>query len=200
MVQGKRGHPLRAGREKFAIQAGRATFSVCWPGGLDAERRIGAMRRMTTHEFQDELMLPHPRQRVFAFFSDAQNLERITPPWLHFRIETPLPIRLRAGTLIDYRLRVRGFPMGWQTLISVWDPPFRFVDEQKRGPYRLWIHEHRFEERTEGTLVRDQVRYAVWGGRLIERLFVQGDVRRIFAYRRDRISRLLESMETAPTA
>ena len=145
---------------------------------------------MKTFFFNDELFLPGARESVFSFFSDARNLERITPPWLHFRILTPMPVAMQAGTRIDYKLQVRGIPMRWRTLIRVWEPPVRFVDEQLRGPYRRWVHEHRFEEVADGTRILDRVEYAVWGGALMERLFVRGDVKRIFDYRREQIGLL----------
>lgn len=138
---------------------------------------------MTTTTFRTECWLPEPIGRVFSFFADAANLGVITPPWLHFTILTPLPITMRVGALIDYRLRVHGLPLRWQTEITGWEPPYRFVDEQRRGPYRLWVHTHTFEERDGGTLCRDQVDYAVPGGALIDRLFVRRDVKAIFAYR-----------------
>ncbi|UCF69494.1 MAG: SRPBCC family protein [Acidobacteriota bacterium] len=128
-------------------------------------------------------MLARPLEEVFPFFSDAYNLEQITPDFLKFRVLTPRPIEMRPGTLIDYKLRVRGLPLRWQSEITVWDPPLRFVDEQRRGPYRLWHHEHLFEARAGETLVRDIVDYAVWGGALIDRLFVRRDVERIFRFR-----------------
>jgi ligand-binding SRPBCC domain-containing protein len=138
---------------------------------------------MTHHTFASELWLPSPRNEVFSFFADASNLERITPPWLKFQILTPGPITMRAGALIDYRLRVHGLPIRWQTEITAWEPPFRFVDEQRRGPYRRWIHTHTFQARDGGTLCTDEVRYAVPGGRLINWLLVRRDVAAIFAYR-----------------
>lgn len=137
-----------------------------------------------------EQWLPRPLPEVFAFFADAGNLNALTPPWLRFEILTPRPITMRPGTLIDYRLRLRGIPVRWQSEITVWEPPHRFVDEQRRGPYRQWHHEHTFTERDGGTLVADKVRYAVWGGALVERWFVRPDVQRIFRYRQEKLAEL----------
>ncbi|HYG33869.1 MAG TPA: SRPBCC family protein [Clostridia bacterium] len=145
---------------------------------------------MTIFEYKSELWLPKPRKDVFDFFSDARNLQAITPPWLNFSIETPDPIVMQPGAIIDYQLRLRGFSIRWQTEITVWDPPVRFVDEQRRGPYRLWVHEHRFEARDGGTQTNDLVRYAVPGGRLVHWLFVRRDVDRIFAFRRKKLMQL----------
>ncbi len=142
---------------------------------------------MTAFKFEAELWLPRPRNEVFAFFSDAFNLQSITPPWVHFTVLTPAPIAIEAGTLIDYRIRIRGVPIRWRTEITVWEPPHRFVDAQRRGPYRLWEHTHVFEERDGGTLCRDAVRYRPIGGWLMHRLFVRGDVEAIFTYRRQRL-------------
>ena len=132
-----------------------------------------------------------PRDEVFPFFADAHNLEAITPPWLRFRLLTPAPIEMRPGARIDYTLRLRGVPVRWTSEITVWEPPLRFVDEQRRGPYRRWIHEHTFTEQEGGTLVTDRVDYAAPGGRVVERLLVDRDLERIFAYRRARLAELL---------
>ena len=137
--------------------------------------------------------MPLPREKVFPFFADAANLEAITPSFLNFVVLTRAPIVMRVGARIDYNLRVHGLPLRWQSEITAWEPPHRFVDEQRRGPYRLWIHEHRFEERVGGTLCVDHVRYAVFGGRLIEKFFVRRDLARIFAYRQSRIPELLKT-------
>lgn len=137
---------------------------------------------MKTFDFETSLWLPRPREEIFPFFADANNLQAITPAWLDFHVLTPR-VEIRAGALIDYRLRVHGVPLNWRTHIQVWEPPFRFVDEQVRGPYRLWHHEHTFEPADNGTLCRDKVRYAMWGGRLINWLLVRRDVERIFAHR-----------------
>jgi ligand-binding SRPBCC domain-containing protein len=135
------------------------------------------------HEFTAETWLPQPPEIVFPFFGDAANLDAITPPWLNFKIITPPPIVMRPGALIDYRLRLRGFPLRWRTRISEWEPPFRFVDEQLHGPYRLWVHEHTFVPSQGGTLARDHIRYAVPFDWLVHRWLVRPDIERIFAHR-----------------
>jgi ligand-binding SRPBCC domain-containing protein len=145
---------------------------------------------MREHGITVEQWLPRPLVELFPFFADAANLERITPPWLGFHILTPPPIEMRPGALIDYRLRVRGIPLRWRTRIAVWEPPGRFVDEQVRGPYRRWVHEHTFVERDGGALCRDSVRYAVPGGELVHRWLVRPDVERIFAWRQQALARL----------
>ncbi len=145
------------------------------------------MKKSRPTVFRNESWLPRPRDEVFAFFADARNLEAITPPWLRFRVVTPGPITMQVGLKIDYRLRVRGLPMRWQSEITLWNPPMRFVDEQRRGPYRLWRHEHRFEDWGGGTLCIDVVHYIAPGGLLrkwIDRLWVGPDIARIFEFRR----------------
>lgn len=137
-----------------------------------------------------------PIEKVFAFFSDAHNLQQITPPDLDFTILTPAPIDMHAGTLIDYKLRVHGLPIRWRTLINAWDPPYRFVDEQLRGPYRMWHHEHRFESVEGGTNVLDEVTFKPIGGALITKLFVGRDVKRIFEYRASVLKALFAAAET----
>jgi ligand-binding SRPBCC domain-containing protein len=150
---------------------------------------------MKTFELHAEIDLPLPLEEVFAFFADAGNLEAITPPWLHFRTLSPQPIAMRPGALIDYRIRLQGVPLRWRSEITAWEPPHRFVDEQVRGPYRLWHHEHTFRDLGGRTRVVDHVRYAVWGGApfegLIERLFVRSRLEGIFRHRQQRIAELL---------
>ncbi|MYD92942.1 MAG: SRPBCC family protein [Chloroflexi bacterium] len=148
---------------------------------------------MKTFVYESSIWLPRPLDEVFAFFSDASNLEVITPPWLSFSVVTPAPIEMRPGTLIDYRLRFRGFPLRWRSEITSWDPPHRFADAQVKGPYRQWIHEHTFVEKDGGTLAGDRVEYAVWGGALANALVVRRDVERIFDYRRQTLTAMFGS-------
>jgi ligand-binding SRPBCC domain-containing protein len=148
---------------------------------------------MHTHRLEREQLVARPLDEVFAFFSRASNLERITPPWLRFSVLTPEPIEMRAGTLIDYRLRVRGVPLGWRSRIEQWQENTKFVDRQLRGPYRLWHHTHEFEQAGAGTLVRDRVDYALPFGPLgeVAHRAVVRDLRRIFDYRNAAVTRLL---------
>jgi len=141
------------------------------------------------YTLQREQWIPKPTEEVFSFFASTGNLESITPNWLHFHVISESKA-IERGTKIDYKLRIHGIPVRWQSEITVWEPPFRFVDEQRRGPYRTWIHEHRFEPRDEGTLVTDIVRYAVVGGPLIQRWLVSKDLVRIFDYRQKQLEKI----------
>jgi ligand-binding SRPBCC domain-containing protein len=142
---------------------------------------------------QTELWLPLPRDEVFPFFAEARNLETLTPAWLKFEVLTPAHIEMRSGTLIDYRIRVHGFPIRWRTEIAEWDPPHQFVDVQLSGPYTWWHHTHTFEENAGGTLCLDRVRYRLRGGALVHWLFVRHDVQKIFQYRQQRLKDLFGS-------
>jgi ligand-binding SRPBCC domain-containing protein len=146
---------------------------------------------LKTRVFAAEQWLPLPPERVFPFFADAFKLELITPPMLRFRVLTPAPIEMRAGTVIDYQLKLHGIPVRWRSEITLWEPPHRFVDQQRRGPYRFWRHEHSFADVDGGTLARDQVEYAVRGGAFIDKLLVAPDLKKIFEYRKDRLAELL---------
>lgn len=151
---------------------------------------------MAVHVLRREQRLPRPPRESFEFFGDAFNLERITPPWLGFRVITPRPIHMAAGTVIEYRLGLHAVPVRWRTRIAIWEPGRRFVDVQLRGPYRLWHHTHEFEPAAGGTatLMRDTVRYALpLGplGSLARRAFVARDLERIFDYRTEAVGRLI---------
>lgn len=145
----------------------------------------------STFQLCTSVHVPMCRRDVFHLFGDAFRLEELTPSWLRFEVLTPSPVAMREGVQIDYRLRLHGLPVRWRTRITAWEPPVRFQDSQIRGPYLHWIHTHTFEERNGGTLVRDEVNYALPGGRLIHRLFVRRDLKRIFAYRQQQLPRLL---------
>lgn len=136
---------------------------------------------------------------MFAFFSDARNLERITPELLGFEVLTPGAIEMRAGALIEYRLRLHGLRVDWLTRIEEWEPGVRFVDSQLAGPYRLWHHTHTFEPAGGGTLMRDSVRYALpaWPFGELARRFVRSDLDRIFDFRHDAVGRLLAQPPSA---
>jgi ligand-binding SRPBCC domain-containing protein len=142
---------------------------------------------------QREQWVPGPIEDLFAFFSEARNLQAITPPWLGFQIIPPVPAEMRAGTRIDYRIRVHGFPMRWVSEIQTWQPPREFVDVQLRGPYSSWEHTHRFESVDGGTVMRDTVRYSLpFGpiGRLAHAWVVKSDLEAIFNHRASRVAEL----------
>lgn len=149
---------------------------------------------MTAYLLQRQQWIPRPLEEVFAFFADAANLETIIPPWLGFKILSPQPIDMKVGTHIHYQLRWHGLPLNWLTEIQVWNPPTEFVDVQLRGPYRLWHHTHRFQSADGGTLIRDEVRYALplgIVGRLAHGWRVKADLEAIFTYRAVQVSALL---------
>lgn len=145
---------------------------------------------MKTLIFNTQRTVKRPLTEVFAFFSNAHNLAEITPPELHLNILTSAPIEMSAGTLIDYRLKLHGIPIRWQTEIVEWNPPHCFVDVQRRGPYRLWRHMHTFSETTDGIIVNDLVEYAVWGNQLVDKFFVRPDIEKIFAYRSEQLEKI----------
>lgn len=141
---------------------------------------------MFEHLFQTETTIPAPRSEVFAFFSDATNLMRLTPASLDFHIITPTPIPMHDGALIDYTIRLHGVPMRWRTEIERWNPPYEFIDRQLKGPYRKWVHHHTFVDQGNGTtLMRDCVKYALplppFGEVALP--FVRAEIRGIFAFR-----------------
>ena len=150
---------------------------------------------MKTHILERTQIIERSLTATFEFFSDADNLEKLTPQFLQFKILTPRPITMKSGTLIDYSLSLFGLPFKWQTLIEIWEPGVRFVDSQVKGPYELWHHTHTFEALgAERTLMKDQVQYQLplgFLGELAHLMFVKTTLHKIFAYRAEVTARLL---------
>lgn len=150
-----------------------------------------------------KLTLDLPIEKVFDFFADAGNLERITPPELNFKIITPQPIDIKKGALIDYQLKLRGLPLTWKTIISTWNPPHVFVDEALKSPYKQWIHRHAFTEISENrTLIEDQVKYRLplepFGD--LAHWFVRRELDYIFDYRQKEVKEILQSEDKTAKA
>jgi uncharacterized protein len=189
LVLGERSGLVLTGQRVACAAADEAGFVFDYP-------EVGlALRDLCSdlsHVFEQEIWFDHKPVDVFAFFSDARNLELITPSFVHFRI-LKAPDTLFEGALIEYKLRLRGVPIRWRTRIDVWDPTRTFVDSQLKGPYRSWVHTHQFEPLDGGTLVRDVVRYELPLGALgdlVAGKLVDKDVELIFAYRRTRLLEL----------
>ena len=151
------------------------------------------------YELRRQITIPAPVEEVFSFFCTAENLNLITPPWLYFKILTPLPIKMEKNALIDYSIKLLGWRMTWNTEITVWQPPHRFVDRQIKGHYRVWEHTHLFEQKGEGTQMTDIVRYAVPGfvlSPLVHYFFVHPRLEKIFTFREQRMIELFTSRDT----
>lgn len=150
---------------------------------------------MAEHILTRKLTLDLPREKVFDFFANAGNLEKITPPELNFHILTKQPIDIKKGTLIDYQLKLRGVPLKWKTVISLWNPPYEFVDEALKSPYKQWIHRHTFTELEENkTLIEDEVRYRLPFEPLGDaaHFFVRRELDYIFDYRQKAVAEILK--------
>ena len=161
---------------------------------VDALADVHGVRRRGAHRFETEQVVAAGLEETFAFFSDAANLDAITPPSLRFKIVTPRPIEMREGTLIEYRLSLKGIPIRWLTRIDEWTPGWSFIDRQLRGPYALWVHRHTFFPHRDGTSIRDRVDYGLPLPSLsapVHALFVRPMIGSIFAYRREVIARVL---------
>jgi len=136
-----------------------------------------------------------PVSEVFAFFSEAQNLERITPPYLQFKILNTSTKGITKNTLIDYRLKLHGIPFHWKTRINDFIPNKMFIDEQLKGPYKKWVHTHSFKEKDGGTLIEDNVIYEIPGGIVGEFLlksYIKKDLEKIFTYRQEIIKEIFK--------
>jgi ligand-binding SRPBCC domain-containing protein len=141
---------------------------------------------MRLQKLERRQRIPAPPDEVFAFFGDPENLGRITPPWLRFIILTPPPIEIDKGALIDYSIRWGGLPVRWTTMITQYDSPHRFVDQQLSGPYSFWHHTHTFADRGGETEMGDTVLYSLpagFLGRITHTLLVRRQLGEIFDYR-----------------
>lgn len=148
---------------------------------------------MNTHTLRCEMLVYKSIAETFAVFEDAHNLARITPSWLNFQVTTPGRIDMRRGTEITYRIKWLKLPICWKTVISEYEPPFLFIDQQEQGPYSLWRHHHTFSPTDEGTLVRDQVDYALpLGsiGELAHNALVRRQLLSIFQFRQCELSKI----------
>lgn len=137
-----------------------------------------------------ETLFKRPISEVFGFFSNAENLNLLTPQNFHFRILTPQPLKIQKGSIIDYKISLKGIPVKWRTEITEWEPPYRFVDVQLKGPYKVWVHEHTFAEKDGGTLVTDKVSYLSKGWILepvLQKLFINKNLEEIFDYREKKL-------------
>lgn len=153
---------------------------------------------MTPHIFRCEQFLNHSPEKVFDFFKKPENLDSVTPKALGFKILTPSPIRMEKGAVIDYTIRLYGIPMKWKTQISDYQPPHSFTDTQLKGPYRTWIHTHRFIAQADGTLMTDEVQYTIPFEPLSEigrKLFVEKEIKKIFSYRKEVIAQIFARSE-----
>ena len=150
---------------------------------------------MKTFEINTKQYINKPLEVVFEFFSKPENLEMITPESLSFNILTPIPIRMEKGSLIDYTIRLFGIPIHWRTLISDYEPPFRFVDQQIKGPYTFWHHTHTFQSVDGGVEIIDKVKYSLpmgWLGTLAHSIWVRKDLEKIFEHRKTVVQNYFE--------
>ena len=198
LTTGQRVIPAEANRQGFAwryptVDAAVAD-AVAEPAGAGEPPPAGPSPGRRVYVLEKEQFVPLPLPTAWLFFSDARNLARITPPWMGFVVRTEGPVEMKAGTTIEYGIRVLKLPMRWRSLISTWEPGARFADVMLKGPYKSWHHVHSFVERDGGTLIRDRIEYSLpLGplGALAHRLFVRRQLEGIFAYRREAVSRIL---------
>lgn len=142
-----------------------------------------------------EQIVNKPLDEVFAFFEKPENLEVITPPWMKFKIKTPLPLIMKIGAEFDYKIILLGIPLKWKTIITEYEPPYKFIDEQKKGPYKLWVHTHTFEAVGDKTKIIDSVDYNLSGGMLggiINKIYISRNLKAIFDYRTVAIKKIFK--------
>lgn len=143
---------------------------------------------MRSYTFESELIIPRSRREVFRFISDPRNLPRVMPASLGLTVNLAKGFEMQAGALLKYRFRVRGVPIGWQSDVTVWEPPFCFVDVQRHGPFTFWSHEHIFVERSGVTHCIDRIHYLTPLGKWLDRGWVRTELERIFDQRGHRLA------------
>ena len=154
---------------------------------------------MKIYELYKTQFINQPIDVVFNFFSKPENLALITPSKLAFKILTPTPITINKGTLIDYTIRLMRFPVHWRTLITKYNPPYEFVDEQIKGPYLFWHHTHTFKAVNGGSEIKDKVRYSIpmgYLGQFIHKIWIKKDLEKIFEYRKAVIDKLFNQSDS----
>ena len=153
---------------------------------------------MKVFKLETKQFIRRPLEEVFGFFSRPENLVVITPAKLHFEILTPSPLEMKQGAVIDYTIKLSKVPIHWRSLITTYDPPFKFVDEQIKGPYSFWHHTHIFKEVPDGVEIYDEVHYSIPFGPLgsfLHALWIKKDLNHIFEYRKDVIENLFKEKE-----
>ena len=164
------------------------------PRETDLASEIVTTKTASGATLSEEIHLATTVEAAFAYLSDAANLATAMPAWLRLEVCTPLPITMDVGTVIEYRLRIYGVPVPWRSEFTIWEPPHRFAYEQRRGPFRRWMHEHVFQPDDDGGVcLRDAVDYSVPGGRIIDRLIVSGLLARLFRHRAGILTRAISS-------
>ncbi|MGZ3771688.1 MAG: TIGR01777 family oxidoreductase [Bdellovibrio sp.] len=191
VVFGEAAEVLFSSIKATAVKAERNGYSFQYSDIANALEEVCAPFKNGNEIYYSEQYLPEPPEKVFDFFKDAYNLEKLTPPTLRFKIEKMSSSQVRQGTEIDYTISIHGVPMKWETEIKEWEPPYRFADDQKKGPYHKWYHTHEFKPFCGGTLLVDKVQYQLpfgYLGWLAGIHFIQKDIEHIFSFRRNYIS------------
>ncbi|MGP0566019.1 MULTISPECIES: TIGR01777 family oxidoreductase [unclassified Nitrospina] len=183
LVLGEMSEVLLASQKAMPKKAQSCGFQFDYP---DVESALTQLADVRTHEMRMEQWVPKPIDTIFEFYSDAKNLEILTPPFLNFSVTGQSTREMEEGTRINYRLKLYGIPFRWQSIIMDWSPNNRFSDIQVVGPYWLWHHTHDFIEQDGGTLIRDRAIYRVpmWTpGDLFIYPIVRRDLEKIFSFR-----------------
>jgi ligand-binding SRPBCC domain-containing protein len=157
---------------------------------------------MGTRRVELSSVVAAPRERVWAFYDDPANLARITPPDVRVTMLTP-PARPRAGSRVLLKIGKGPFGVTWEAIFVAHEPPSRFVDEQGRGPFKSFRHEHRFEDAPGGTRMTDTIDYEPpFGvlGRIADRVAIGRILRDMLEFRHERTRELLGAADGAAIA